>query len=75
MVTGIDPGKANISVAEGHLPEDLKNKVSYECISIEELVAKENAPKFDGIVMSEVIEHVESPENLVKYAVCLLKVR
>jgi len=72
-VTGIDPGQENITVAKQHLTEDLMDKVSYECVSIEDFVGKGNGQTFDAVVMSEVIEHVENPETFVKSAAQVLK--
>lgn len=52
----------------------MKN-VSYECISIEDLVVCDSEnDKYDAVVMSEVLEHIEKPEDFVKTAVKTLKV-
>lgn len=75
-VKGIDPGKENIAVASNHLPDDLQEKVTYECVSIEDLASRKagNDDGFDAVVMSEVIEHIENQENFIKTATELLKV-
>jgi len=58
------------------LPEDLRDKVSYECISIEDYaVNRSEEIGYDGVVMSEVIEHVEKPDEFIKTANSLLKVK
>ncbi|ODM97842.1 Ubiquinone biosynthesis O-methyltransferase, mitochondrial [Orchesella cincta] len=72
-VKGIDPGKGNISIATNHLSEDLRDKVSYDCISIEDFAANFQQNGYDGVVMSEVIEHVEKPEEFIQIASSLLK--
>jgi len=73
-VIGIDPGKENISVAEMHLSSELRDRVSYQFTTIEDYVINNPEKQFDGIIMSEIIEHVENPEAFLKIAIQLTKV-
>lgn len=76
LVKGVDPGKHNIDAAVKHMPGELKSRLFYECGSLESLVADESENlKYDAVVMSEVIEHIESPESFIENATFLLKVR
>lgn len=75
QVVGVDPSYESISVAEHHLPKQLKGIVSYVPDTIENYAQlNKNAGKFDTIVMSEVIEHVENPLDFIKTSLTLLKV-
>jgi 2-polyprenyl-6-hydroxyphenyl methylase/3-demethylubiquinone-9 3-methyltransferase len=68
-VVGVDASKKNIIVAEIHAKKsDLD--IDYRPLAIEELDSQE---KFDVILMLEIIEHVSSPEELIKNASLLLK--
>jgi len=74
-ILGIDAGQQNIDVAENHLPDSLKDKVSYKCTTIEDFHLSNPEAQFDGLVVSEVIEHVEQPELFLKVASELVKPR
>lgn len=71
----MDPAPESITVAQTHLPSHLKGKVTYICDTIENYVTLNPSSKFDTVVMSEVIEHVENPADFVKYGISVVKVR
>lgn len=48
--------------------------MTYVCDTIENYVANNPTVQFDTVVMSEVIEHVDNPEEFLKYAVSVAKV-
>ncbi|CAL8143942.1 unnamed protein product [Orchesella dallaii] len=72
-VKGIDPGKGNIFTATTHLSEELRDNISYECTSIEDFATKYKENGYDAVVMSEVVEHVEKPEDFIRIGSSLLK--
>lgn len=73
-MTGIDASLSNAEAAERHskLDPDLEGKVSYKCCLVEEL-AEEAGPSFDGLVASEILEHVADPKSFIQ-ACCNLVV-
>ncbi|CAH1636521.1 unnamed protein product [Spodoptera littoralis] len=74
-VTGIDASKDLIDIAEHHKHVDPKiaaNKPTYIHSTIEEH-AKSASNLYDGVVASEVIEHVNNQELFVKSCVHTLK--
>lgn len=73
-VTAIDPLTENIDSARSHAAdnEDLKT-LQYKCTTIEELNCS-SLTKFDLVVASEVIEHVENPSVFIKNCCSLVKV-
>ncbi|XP_075975580.1 ubiquinone biosynthesis O-methyltransferase, mitochondrial-like isoform X2 [Anticarsia gemmatalis] len=74
-VTGIDASKELIQVAQQHShvdPKIAENKPTYHNITIEDH-AKEFANHYDGVIASEVIEHVNNQELFVKSCVHTLK--
>jgi 2-polyprenyl-3-methyl-5-hydroxy-6-metoxy-1,4-benzoquinol methylase len=73
-IVGMEPASDAVTVARNHLPQELKGKVSYICDTIENYVDINPSDKFDTVVMSEVIEHVDNPEAFLKYAVSVAKV-
>lgn len=74
-VVGIDASDKLIAAAIEHLDVDdeLKNNVSYLCGSIEEHVA-ENMLKYDAVVASEVIEHIQDKSSFIRACISTLKV-
>ncbi|KAJ9471049.1 Ubiquinone biosynthesis O-methyltransferase [Diplonema papillatum] len=65
-VVGIDANEAGIEVARLRLDDeasDLKDNLSYECVSAEELV--ERGDQFDVVTALEIVEHVSSPDAFV----------
>ncbi len=57
-VTGIDASPQNVAAATYHsrLDAEIASRVQYQCISVEDLAS--TGASFDGVVCSEVIEHV-----------------
>ncbi|OXA60086.1 ubiquinone biosynthesis O-methyltransferase, mitochondrial [Folsomia candida] len=72
-IVGMEPAPDNIAVARNHLPSELAGMVTYVCDTIENYVANNPTVQFDTVVMSEVIEHVDNPEEFLKYAVSVAK--
>ncbi|CAN7989286.1 unnamed protein product, partial [Ixodes hexagonus] len=70
-VTGIDPTPGSIEVARAHADRDpeIKDSIVYEGVAIEELVQR--SLKFDAVVASEVIEHVQNYGDFVRSCVAL----
>jgi 2-polyprenyl-6-hydroxyphenyl methylase/3-demethylubiquinone-9 3-methyltransferase len=68
-LVAIDASKKNITVAKIHAKKSDLN-IDYRAVAIEELEGQE---KFDVILLLEIIEHVLSPEELIKNASSLLK--
>ena len=69
-VTGVDPTENAIQIAQSHLPDDLKDKVKYVLGEVTDI-----NDKFDLILSSEVIEHVNDPEEFLIEIVNRLKPR
>ncbi|XP_064473714.1 ubiquinone biosynthesis O-methyltransferase, mitochondrial-like [Ornithodoros turicata] len=72
-VTGIDPTPGSIDAARKHadLDPDIRDCVQYEAVEIEKLMGRPD--KFDAVVASEVIEHVQNFSHFVKSCVDLTK--
>jgi 2-polyprenyl-6-hydroxyphenyl methylase/3-demethylubiquinone-9 3-methyltransferase len=70
-VTGLDPSEKNISIAQSHAKES-KLDIEYINSTIEEFSAK-NKEKFDIILNLEAIEHVDNPNNFIKFSTICLK--
>jgi ubiquinone biosynthesis O-methyltransferase len=72
-VTAIDAGVANIEIARAHAALDpaLKENLTYEAITAEELV--ERGAQFDVVTSLEVIEHVTDPLEFTKSIAQLVK--
>lgn len=70
-VTGIDPTPGSIEVARAHAERDpeVRDSIVYEGVEIEELVQR--SLKFDAVVASEVVEHVQNYRDFVKSCVTL----
>lgn len=73
-VVGIEPVADVVEAAKAHLKprEDLANRITYLCETIEEHSVK-NSKVYDAIVASEVIEHVENKETFLRACVMALK--
>ena len=70
-VTGIDMGKAPLSVAELHAV-DTGVEVDYQQITVEEMADK-NPQKYDVVTCMEMLEHVPDPESIIKACATLVK--
>lgn len=75
-VIGIDPVEENIKTAQRHKSFDpvLDKRIEYRACSLEEIV-EETAETFDGVVASEVVEHVIDLETFIQCCYQVLKVR
>jgi len=73
-VTGLDACAENIEAAKEHMKKDksLSGRLTYSCKSVEEHFA-ESPDKYDAVVASEIIEHVENPEVFVDLCAGLVK--
>lgn len=74
-VTGIDLGEEQLKVAKLHALEvgiAAEQQVSYECIAVEALAAREPA-SFDIVTCLEMLEHVPDPAAVVKSVAQLVK--
>ncbi len=67
-ITGIDPNKTSYNIAKSHLDlykgeeeQEMKNKIDYKNIKIEDLPEE----KYDFIFAFEVIEHIENQKNFI----------
>jgi len=71
-VTGIDPIEENVVLATRHVTcdTDLASRVSYQCCTVEDLDVVE---LYDGVVCSEVIEHVNSQQDFISTCANLVK--
>lgn len=75
-VTGVDPvfESVNQAILHSQLDPQLKGRLQYKNCNIEDLTSiKENLEKFDGIVASEVLEHIEDVEDFLSNCHKLLK--
>jgi len=77
-VLGVDASRANIAVATAHATLDPARfgdgRLRYECTTAEELATRAMGT-FDGVVLSEVVEHVADVPGFIAAAASLLKVR
>lgn len=67
-VTGIDAAEENIECARQHASKDqlVAGRVNYICSTVESFVQDNpDIVKFDAVVASEVIEHVDNPQHFV----------
>ena len=71
-VVGIDASKENIETARFHQPSDLKNLI-YEHTSVEDFSEKQSNV-FDGVVLSEIVEHVNDLPLFLNHSCSLIKV-
>ncbi len=70
-VTGLDMGKAPLSVARLHAMES-ELEIDYQQITSEEF-AEKNPEKFDVVTCMEMLEHVPDPASVIKACYQLLK--
>ncbi|XP_019499204.1 PREDICTED: ubiquinone biosynthesis O-methyltransferase, mitochondrial isoform X2 [Hipposideros armiger] len=73
-VLGIDPVDENIKTAQRHKSFDpvLDRRIEYRACSLEEIVG-EAAETFDGVIASEVVEHVIDLETFIQCCCQVLK--
>ncbi|XP_054164112.1 ubiquinone biosynthesis O-methyltransferase, mitochondrial-like [Oppia nitens] len=75
-VTAIDPISNSIEMAINHAKQDdrLTDNLTYECVTIEELSARDELKEsFDGVIASEVVEHVDDIDYFLKCGLKCLK--
>ena len=72
QVTGIDASEQTIGVAQNH-SNAVGSNVSYYQTTIEEFIANKPEEKFDVITCLEMLEHVPSPEEIIKTCSTILK--
>jgi len=67
-VTGIDPVDENLTTAKKHLEDcspELTNQLTYICSTIEDYT-KDHSGSFDGVIASEVLEHIDDVTLFLK---------
>lgn len=72
-VTGLDPGSQNIQAAIEHSSKDpeIEGNLNFVCDTVENLAASDD--KYDAVVCSEVIEHVDNVQTFVESCIQLTK--
>lgn len=75
-VTGIDVVESNINVAKKHASSDssLQHLLSYQCCTLEDLIANNPGIGYDCVVASEVIEHVANVDVFTRHLCQVVKV-
>ena len=60
---GLEPAEPSIQVAKQHAARDpiLRDRLTYECTTVEEYVGRPDLEQADLVVASEVVEHVANP--------------
>jgi 2-polyprenyl-6-hydroxyphenyl methylase/3-demethylubiquinone-9 3-methyltransferase len=71
IVTGIDMGETSLEIAKLHLYES-KLEIDYQKITVEEL-AQTQAGAYDVVTCLEMLEHVPSPDSIIKACATLVK--
>uniref|UniRef100_A0A6M2CUZ9 Ubiquinone biosynthesis O-methyltransferase, mitochondrial n=1 Tax=Rhipicephalus microplus TaxID=6941 RepID=A0A6M2CUZ9_RHIMP len=68
-VTGIDPTPGSIDVAKAHADRDpeIRDSISYEATEIDALLQR--GIKYDAVVASEVVEHVQNYSSFIRSCV------
>jgi len=61
-------------MAQRSLPPELTQNVNFVCSTIEDFVPSNPSYKFDGVVASEVIEHVQDPKLFLQISAECVKV-
>ena len=66
-VTALDPAENNIKVAQTHanLDPTIADKITYMNITAEDFLENHFKDPFDAVIASEVIEHVDNPQEFV----------
>ena len=67
LKSGLDPADSNIKVAQSHanLDPSIAERITYMNITAEEYLERHLESPFDAAVASEVIEHVDNPQEFV----------
>ena len=67
-VTALDAAEENINVAQAHadLDPEIRPRMTFQASTIEEFIKSNPEVKFDAVVASEVIEHVDNQAEFVK---------
>ena len=75
-MTGIDVVESNVDIAKKHAAKDssLWNLLSYQCCSLEDLIAGDPGIGYDCVVASEVIEHVANVDIFTRHLCQVVKV-
>ena len=71
-VTALDPSETLLSTAREHLKDHKDINVEYTCETIENH-AQNNQQKYDAVVASEVLEHVNDQKSFLKSCVDTMK--
>lgn len=74
FVVGVDPVEESAIIAQHHLEQDpaILPRVKYITGTVEDLVTTE-AEKFDGVIASEVVEHVSNVSTFIQSCSSILK--
>ncbi|CAF1255069.1 unnamed protein product [Adineta ricciae] len=73
-VLGIDAVSENISTARFHIEPSLKHNLNYKDVTLEELCENvEHIEKYDAIIASEVVEHINDVDSFIGNIGKLLK--
>ena len=77
QVKGIDVVTSNIAIAKEHGSRDrsLRDLLSYQCSTLEDLMANDPSLSFDCVVASEVVEHVANVDVFIQHLCQVVKVR
>ena len=75
-MTGLDASTELINAAKWHMSCDpeLHGRVNYMCSTVEDLCSHDSVQEFDGVVASEVIEHVSDIAAFISSCCKLVKV-
>ena len=76
QVTGLDASSELIDAAKWHSSQDpdISGRIKYIYSTVEDLCSESNIEQFDGVVASEVIEHVADTATFVTSCCRLVKV-
>ena len=74
---GIDVVDSNITITREHASRDssLGHHLSYQCSTLEDLMASDPSFSFDCVVASEVVEHVANVDAFTQHLCQVVKVR
>eukprot|EP00096_Caligus_rogercresseyi_P012724 TRINITY_DN5429_c0_g1_i1.p1 TRINITY_DN5429_c0_g1~~TRINITY_DN5429_c0_g1_i1.p1 ORF type:complete len:245 (-),score=70.16 TRINITY_DN5429_c0_g1_i1:95-829(-) len=72
-VTGLDVVEENVRLASARITPELEGNLSYVHSTLEDFDAEHKGDKFDVVVASEVLEHVDNPGSFISHCSSLLK--